>query len=197
MGVKRKRKRREEELEEREQEQEEERPRERKDAAPAAPADRALELQKTAGNRAVGAALARWGMPWVPVMAAPQWPKEAQVIADGKVMPLQSWSWSDGSSGVGTGASSTGPGRAQLNEVSVTTTIGDHSADLMLRTAEGRAFKTVMIVVPGKDGKGITLTFTDVLISNYQVSGNLETWSLSFAKKEFSQSPPPQAQPRP
>ena len=73
---------------------------------------------------------------------------------------------------------------------------GRSLADLMLRTAEGRHFKTVMIVVPGKDGKGLTLTFTDVLISSYQVSGDLETWSHAFAKKGFSRSPP-QAQPRP
>ena len=50
----------------------------------ATPADRVLELQKTAGNRAVGAALARWGLPWLPLAAAPQWPKEPQVIIDGK-----------------------------------------------------------------------------------------------------------------
>jgi hypothetical protein len=193
MGVRRKRRRREEELEEQE-EREQPQEREREIATEPTPADRVLELQKTAGNRAVGAAIARWGLPWLPMTAAPQWPKEPQVIFDGTVLPLSSWSWSDGSAGAGAG--STGPGKAQLNEVQVSTTMGTHSAELMLRTAEGRHFKTVMIVVPGKDGKGLTLTFTDVLISSYQISGDLETWSLSFATKEFSQSPP-QAQPRP
>ena len=52
----------------------------------------------------------------------------------------------------------------------------------------------MIIVVPGKDGKGVTVTLTDVLISSYQISGDQESWSLSFAGKEFSQSPPP-AQP--
>jgi Type VI secretion system effector, Hcp len=190
------RKRREEELEGIEPQRDEEEQEERKAANPAAPADRALELQKTAGNRAVGAALARWGMPWIPATAAAQWPKEAQVILDGEVLPLKSWSWSEATAG--TGAASTGAGKPQFNEVNVSTTIGEHSAELTMRTAGGRPFKTVIIVVPGKDGKGITLTFTDVLISGYQVSGDLESWSLSFAKKEFSQSPPQvKAQPRP
>ena len=189
MGAQRKRRRREEEREEEEQ-RDEERARE-KEATPAAPADRALELQKTAGNRAVGAALARWGLPWIPMTATPQWPKQPQVIADGKVIPLKSWSWADAAPGAGGGV---GAGRAQFSEVSVTTTQGEHSSDLLLRTAQGGPFKTVIIVVPGKDGKGMTLTFTDVLITAYQPSGDQETWTLSFAKKEFSQSPPP-AQP--
>jgi hypothetical protein len=197
MGARRKRRRRrEDELEEQEErEQPQGRERERAVATEATPTERVLELQKSAGNRAVGAAIARWGLPWLPMAAAPQWPKEPQVIFDGTVLPPSSWSWSDGSAGAGAGTS-TGPGKAQLNEVQVSTTMGTHSADLMLRTAEGRHFKTVVIVVPGTDGKGLTLTLTDVLISSYQVSGDLETWSLSFAEKEFSQSPP-RAQPRP
>ena len=192
MGVRRKRRRREEELEE---EQQLEPATEQKDApaaTPAAPTERALELQKTAGNRAVGAALSRWGLPWVPVTRAPQWPEDAEVIVDGKVIPLLSWSWADrGGGGVGTGS---GRGKAEFSEIRVNTELGDHSADLALRTAEGRHIKTVIIVVPGKDGKGLTITLTDVLISSYQISGNEESWSLSFAAKEFSQSPPP-AQP--
>jgi hypothetical protein len=191
MGAQRKRRRREEEREE-EEEQQLEQPREQKVATPAAPADRALELQKTAGNRAVGAALARWGLPWIPMAPAPQWPKEPQVIADGTVIPISSWSWADRQPGTGAGAGKPQPG----GEISISTKTGSHSADLLLRTAEGRSFKTVIIVVPGKDGKGITLTLSDVMITGYQLSGDVETWTVSFAAKEFSQSPP-QAQPRP
>ena len=195
MGAQRKRRRREERLEEEEEQgreppqqavQEKERERE------ATPADRVLELQKTAGNRATTAALSRWGFPWFPATAAPQWPKEPQVIVDGKVIPLQSWSWSTHSPGTGSGG--TGAGKAHFDGVNVTTAMGDHSAELALKTAEGQHIKTVLIVVPGKDGKGVTLTFTDVLIMSYSISGDAESWSLSFATKEFSQSPPP-AQP--
>jgi hypothetical protein len=56
--------------------------------------------------------------------------------------------------------------------------------------------QAVVIVVPGKDGKGITVTLTDVLLTSYSLSSDMESWSMSFGKHEFSQAPP-QAQPRP
>ena len=104
MGVQRKRRRREERLEEEEHQRErepaqenvleKERPKEREATA----VDRVLDLQKTAGNRATTTALSRWGLPWLPMTAAPQWPKEPQVILDGVVIPLGSFSWSEGQS---------------------------------------------------------------------------------------------------
>jgi len=201
MGVQRKRRRREERLEEEEREQgrepaqeavqEKERPRERE----AAPTDRVLDLQKTAGNRATNAAIARWGFPWFPATAAPQWPKEPQVIVDGEAIPLLSWSWPE-SGNSGTGTSGTAKENARLNDVHVMTALGDHSADLALKLTRGDHIKTVVIVKPGKDGKGVTVTLHDVLITGYSVSGDTEQWSMNFAKKEFSQEPP-KAQPRP
>jgi Type VI secretion system effector, Hcp len=200
MGVQRKRRRREERLEEEEQEQgrepaeenvlEKERPQEREPTA----VDRVIDLQKTAGNRATTAALSRWGIGTLPLAAAPQWPKEPQAIVDGEVIPLKSWGWSDQSPT--SGAGSVGAGKVELNDVNVQAVLGDHSSDLARKSARGEPVKTVVIVVPGKDGKGITLTFHDVLITSYSVSGNQESWSMNFRSKEFSQSPP-QAQPRP
>ena len=199
MGVQRKRRRRQQRLEEEEEHQgrepaqesvlEKERPKEREATA----ADRVLELQKTAGNRATTAALSRWGLPWFPATAAPQWPKEPQVIFDGVVIPLESFSWSEGRSGSG---GSTSPGAGQLNDVTIMTTLGEHSTDLQLAAVQGRHFKTVVIVVPGKDGTGYTVTLTDGVISSYSISERNESWALSFRKQEFSQSPP-KAQPRP
>jgi hypothetical protein len=200
MGVRRKRRRREERLEEEEQAREpaqenvleKERPREREREA--TPADKVLDLQKTAGNRATTAAISRWGLPWFPATAAPQWPKEPQVIIDGVVIPLQSFSWSEGQSG--DGGLTTSPGAVQLNDVTIMTTLGEHSTDLHLAAVQGRQLKTVVIVVPGKDGKGFTVTLTEGVISSYSISERNESWSLAFRKKEFSQSPP-KAQPRP
>jgi len=201
MGAQRKRRRR-EELEEEEQERgrepaeenvlEKERPKEKETTA----ADRVLELQKTAGNRATTEAISRWGLPWFPATAAPQWPKEPQVIIDGKVIPLQSWSWSDSSHGGGTGAGSIGAGRPELNDVQIQTALGEHSADLALKATGGAHIKTVVVVLPGKDGKGVTFTFHDVLITGYSISNKDESWAMNFTRKEFSQEPP-KAQPRP
>jgi hypothetical protein len=186
MGARRKRRRRDEELEEEREQAQEQEPRAKNGAGPAAPADRALELQKTAGNRAVGAALARWGLPWIPQSAAPQWPKEPQVIADGMVLPLSSFSWSD--SQPGTGAS---PGKSRPDgEVIVTTAMGDHSSDLAQRTAQGRPFKTVVIVMPHKNGTGVTITLTDVFVTGYQISGQEESWTLQYKTRAFADQPP-------
>jgi hypothetical protein len=196
MGVQRKRRRRVERLEEEEAErgrepaqervEEKEQPKERE----ATPAGRVLDLQKTAGNRATNAALARWGLPWFPATVAPQWPKEPQVIADGTVLPMSSFSWSDPHGG--TGAS---PGKQRPDgEVVVTTTVGEHSAGLAQRTAEGDPFKTVIIVMPHSNGTGVTITLTEVYVTGYQISGQTESWTLHFEKREFSQAPPP-AQP--
>jgi hypothetical protein len=196
MGVQRKRRRREERLEEEEQARrplqedvlEQERPKEKEATA----TDRVLDLQKTAGNRAVGAALSRWGLPWVPVAAAAQWPEEPQVVLDGVAIALDSFSWAE--QGGGTGVTS--PGAAQSNDVNVMTRLGDHSADLVRMASRGERIKTVIIVMPGKDGKGFTVTLHDVLITGYSISDKHESWSLNFAKKEFGQEPP-KAQPRP
>ena len=101
MGVQRKRRRREERLEEEEEQGrepardnvlEKERPQEKEATA----ADRVLDLQKSAGNRATTAALSRWGFPGVPATAAPTWPKEPQVIIDGVAIPLEAWSMAEG-----------------------------------------------------------------------------------------------------
>jgi hypothetical protein len=198
MGVQRKRRRREERLEEEEEAQgrepaeenvlEKERPKEKEGTV----ADRVLDLQKTAGNRATTAALARWGLPTLPLAAAPQWPKEPQVIIDGKAVPLQSWGTSHSSPNSG----STGRESVQLNDANIQTALGEHSSDLVRKAGSGERIKTLVIVLPGKDGKGVTFTFYDVYITGYSLSDRNESWSISFGKKEFSQSPP-QAQPRP
>jgi hypothetical protein len=198
MGVQRKRRRREERLEEEEEQQqarepaaeEKEKPREKEPTA----ADRVLDLQKTAGNRATTAAISRWGFPRLPAAtAAPQWPKEAQVIVDGEAIPITSFSWPDARGVVG----GTAGGHDHPGEVNVSGSVGDHSNELSRWASEGRQFKTVIIVMPSKDGKGSTITLTgEVTITGYSISaGDVETWSLQFGKAEYSRSLP-QAQPR-
>src|SRR5215218_3323616 len=147
------------------------------------PADRALDLQRTAGNHAVGAALDRWALPWVP--AAPQWPKERQVIFDGTAIPLLSFSFGGGES-AGAGG---GPGRASIREATVSVPVGTHSSEFSLATAEGRPFAKVVIVTP-KGESGVTITLTDVLIASATGSGEMQTLQLNFGGDELSSSPP-------
>ena len=73
--------------------------------------------------------------------------------------------------------------------------LGKHSSAFLLQASRGPGYKTVEIVIPTKDGKGIRFILTDVLISGYSVSKDsdspLESVSLNFKKREFSQDPPP------
>jgi type VI protein secretion system component Hcp len=168
-------------------------------ATPEDPRARVLELQKTAGNRAVGAALSRW-----PVFGAVQatWPKERQMILDdGTAIPIESFQEATGGTNVVTSSTSGSPNRTSFTgpgEIVVTVKMGKYSTDLFRQAASGSGYKTVEIVIPTKDGKGIRFILTDVLISSYSVSGHggagdapLESLSLSFKKREFNQDPPP------
>jgi Type VI secretion system effector, Hcp len=161
------------------------------------PAARVLELQKAAGNRAVGAALARW-----PVFGAPQpvaqWPKHLEMVIDGKtVIPLESAQV--GADRRLTNPTATGAERErpvdESGEMVVTLKTGKWSTDLFRESLYGHGYKTVEIVFPGKDGKGFRVILTDVLISNYSVSGRgdgpVDSIALNFKKREFSQDPPP------
>jgi type VI protein secretion system component Hcp len=189
-------------------EQADEGPEEKKEKAPVAalqqedPVTRTLELQKAAGNKAVGASLARW-----PFLAAPQapvgeWPKQLEMIIDGTtVIPLESAQISSSrhmTDPTGTGVSREKP-IDETGEMVVTLKVGKWSSDLFRESLYGHGFKTVEIVFPGKDGKGIRIILEDVLISNYSVSGHggadhdapMESLSLNFKKRTFDQTPPP------
>ena len=170
------------------------------DATKATPQDspaRVLELQKTVGNRAVGAALSRW--PVLGTAPLPQWPKEPQMIVDGTAIPIESYQ--EGIQASSTAGSSTGghrqngPGATGPGEIVVMLKLGKHSSAFLMQASRGPGYKTVEIVIPTKDGKGIRFILTDVLISGYSVSKDsdspLESVSLNFKKREFSQDPPP------
>jgi type VI protein secretion system component Hcp len=175
----------------------------KEDATKSAPTDVAkqdpaaagvLALQKTAGNRAVGSMLSRWPVFGTQLLA--QWPKEPQIILDDTVIPIESLQEQAQNAGtVGSGnanpPSSTGPG-----EVVVTLKMGKYSPDLFQQSLSGKGYKTVQIVFPTKDGKGVRFILTDVLISNYSISGGgsdapFESIGLSFKKRELSHDPPP------
>ena len=169
-----------------------------KAAQPETPVARALELQKTAGNRATGAALARWPYLGVP-QATAQWPKEKQLILDDTVIPMESFAES-----VATNRAALSPnsGTSKPNDVTgegevvVTLKLGDWSPDLFKANIAGKQYKTVELVVPGTDGKGVRWILTDVMISGLATSsggGDRPTQSLQlhFKRREFSQSPPP------
>ena len=162
------------------------------------PVTRTLELQKAAGNKAVGATLARW-----PTFAAPQpvaqWPKQLEMVLDGKVViPLESAQMGNDrrlSNATARGTDREKPAD-ESGEMVVTLKQGEWSSSLFRESLYGRGYKKVEIVFPGKDGKGLRVILTDVLISSYSIGGDhgegvLESITLSFKKRELSQDPPP------
>src|SRR3954469_7620202 len=159
------------------------------------PVARTLDLQKPAGNRAVGAALARW-----PLFAAPQpvaqWPKHLEMVLDGKVViPLESAQLGTSRQLTSTSANREKPVQ-ESGEMVVTLRQGEWSTDLFHESLSGRGYTTVEVVFPGKDGKGLRVILADVVIANYSVGaggsdGPLETLALNFKKREFSEDPPP------
>lgn len=166
-----------------------------KAAQPDTPVSRALELQKTAGNRATGAALQRWPFLGFP-QAVAQWPRESQLILDDTVIPLESYADVNAGRNTDPSSSTARPNDfGAAGEVVVTIAVGDWSTDLNKAMLYGKHFKTVQLVIPAKDG-GVRWILTDVLISALDTSsGNgdrpLQTLQLNFKKREFSQSPPP------
>jgi hypothetical protein len=153
------------------------------------PVARTLELQKTAGNKAVGAALARWPLLGAPAAPAAQWPKQLEMIIDGKtIIPLES-------AQIGVQQHLTDATADDSGEMVVTLKEGKWSSDLFRESLYGRGYKKVEIVFPGKDGKGLRVILEDVLISGYSISGGkdgpMDSLTLNFKKRTFSQDPPP------
>lgn len=195
-----KRKRREDELEEEHEPLQEAEP-EQKVSAPPSLADKALDLQKTAGNRAVGAALDRWALPWVPQTAPPvaKWPKEAQAVFDGKlVVPIQSVGELAQTQAVGgrSGQAKHGDPEGE-GELVIVAAIGDHIVVLHKAMLEGKTYGKVEIIIPGPNGTGVRYELENVYITSYSTSsdphggGGTQSYQLSYSKRKFSNTPPP------
>jgi len=146
--------------------------------ARATPAARVLALQRQAGNRAVVALLARAPGAKAPVKPkAPATPKETYLIVPKLgMLPLRSFSW---------GVSGRAGPQAQINELTVTTELGDRSSALAQAVATGTSLGTVEIVLM-KDGEPYArVKLHDALVSSYSMSNGdgtgkpVESWTLN------------------
>jgi len=146
-----------------------------------------LALQQAAGNRAVGAILAR--QPGTKEAAKEQERRTSHVLVpDIGRIELLSFQW-----GMHKGRDrGEGP---SFDELSLTTTSGKHSTALMQAAAKGTTFKEVELVHYGSSGAGIRLKLTDVMLVSYHVGGGsesdkpVETWTIAFGtvKQEYIQ----------
>lgn len=133
------------------------------------PADEVLALQRSAGNQAVSAMLAR---------APKDEPKEAAPAGptvQGKgigTIALDSVSL-DTSRLLGTGTKN----RDLPKDISVTSHLGGHSSQLAQAAAHGTPLGDIEIRIPhGKTT--VVLTVSNAMVGSYQVSGESESWQL-------------------
>jgi hypothetical protein len=158
---------------------------ERVESRPSAdPVQRVLALQRTIGNRAVGAILARDSLPTDTKSPA----KEFSVTLDGLgPIPLSSLQFvlSRPPGHMGGGGSKTPGGTSGVN-ASLTSTIGEHSPKLFQALLSGQVFKTVVIE------RGSTrITLTDAMLSTYSASAesdpsHTESWVLNYVSIAYA-----------
>jgi len=153
----------------------------------ATPADKVLELQKSAGNAAVGAVLERMAGP------SPQrsrvlatWPEAAQMRLDGDA-PIPIESVQDATQKRPTARDEDPEG---AGEFVVHLQHGKHTTDLQRAVVEGRNCATVELVIPGKDGTGMRWILHDVYLSVGSISAGGQVIQLSFKTRKLVFSPP-------
>jgi hypothetical protein len=146
-----------------------------------APAAGVLALQRSAGNRAVAAMLAR-----SPDTAAPKGEEKAAgqhaVFPGIGTIPLQSIQFGGGGP----------PGRARdepaVRDIVCTSLQGEHSAALMRASLEGKGVD-VEIIMPS--GKGtLIIKLTNAMVTSYSTGSGggdkpMETWALNFTAIEY------------
>jgi len=139
-----------------------------------------LALQRTAGNRAVVAMLARTAG-----ATAPAKRKETHaILPEIGTIPLLSFSWGEGGHGR--------EGRSAFKELSLMSEQGEHSAALMRAAAEGTPLGTVEVVLM-KDGKPYgRIKLHNVIISSFSTAGSAggdgkptDAWTLNAEKIEW------------
>ena len=83
-----------------------------------------------------------------------------------------------------------GAGKVKISDIMLTKTIDKASPKLFLATATGEHLKKVELVLVKSGQEYMKWTFTDVMVSSYQVGGSgdvvpTDQISLNFAKVEF------------
>jgi type VI secretion system secreted protein Hcp len=118
---------------------------------------------------------------------------EAQDKTHKNEIQLESWSWGAMQSGTADKNSGLGGGKVQMQDFHFTMTSNKASPKLMLHCANGKHIKNAILTVrkAGEDQQEyLKYTFTDVLVSSYQVGGSggsvvpTEQISLNFTKIE-------------
>jgi hypothetical protein len=169
-----------------EAEQAAEKPAQRMAEKAGTPADKVLELQKTAGNNAVGAVLERMAGPAAQRSKLATWPESPQMLLDGDdPIPIESVQDANEHNLPGKKDDPEGPG-----EFVVSLLHGKHTTGLHRAVVEGQHFAKVELVIPGKGGKGMRWILYDVYLSVGSLGRDSQTVSLSYKSRKLVFSPP-------
>jgi hypothetical protein len=136
--------------------------------APQTVTDRVLALQRSAGNQAVSGMLARDTKEKVATGPTAK-------VGDIGTIPIESVNLDAGRLG---GAGGTGTKREEPpKELTLTSRLGKHSADLQKAAVDGTAMDVEIRIPHGKTT--IVITVKNALISSYHASGESESWQLN------------------
>src|SRR5215203_2642442 len=152
------------------------------------PVEELLALQRTAGNQAVSALLARSPEGAVPTdeKGAKAAGRRATLPGIGTI-PLLSVNLDPNRVGGAGGGRGGSVGREETrlpSELVVSSKVGKHTAALSKALLDGKAMD-VEIVMPS-DKAVVRLSLKGALVSSYSVSGETESWALTFSSISFS-----------
>ena len=149
-------------------------------AAPARPPESVLALQRSAGNQAVSALLAR-----SPEPAKPKDEKAsgARATLPGiGTIPLLSVSFGGGGNKAGS-----------VREIVVSSKVGEHSPKLFKASLDGQPMEVEVVLPSGTSA--LRLTLKGALVTSYSTSGQdehaTESWTLNFESLEQSREGEP------
>jgi type VI protein secretion system component Hcp len=146
-------------------------------------ADRVLALQRSVGNRAVIALLAR-----APDDKKPQEEQGAARVTLPEIGTINVLSFGFGNAGrpgLGTIGGGTGKG-ATVQDMTFSSRVGEHSPKLQRAVIDGKPMTVEVVMQSG--GKVMHLTLTGALVSHYSTASTgpdaIESWTLNFQAVE-------------
>jgi type VI secretion system secreted protein Hcp len=116
-----------------------------------------------------------------------------------KEIDLESWSWGEHQTGTHASGGGGGAGKVAMQDFTFTKKIDKSSPVLFLRCAAGTHIKEALLTcrkAGGDQQEYMTIKMSDLLVSNYQVTGSggggivpMESVSLNFSKIEYEYKP--------
>jgi type VI secretion system secreted protein Hcp len=105
---------------------------------------------------------------------------------------IESWSWGEAQTGSHSSGGGGGAGKVAMQDIHFTTKVNKSSPKLMLACAEGEHIKKAVLTArkAGKDQQDyLQITFSDLLVSSYQIGGTSEVpmdqFAINFTKIEY------------